>query len=281
MRTIPLIAVALTAAALAAAGGAAAHGAPTGAAAAAPQPIHGYEIVTGDPITVAAGAAAAASVPCPAGKRPLGGSVTIAKPTVTTTIASAYPRFHRWFAAVNNTGATTATFRLQAVCALPPPGYVILTNMRANASGRATARIRCPGDLVPLGGGAATTASGVGIDLNADNAQANPWVATATNLTGVRNRVVAVIVCARRPHGYTRNFSGFNTLPPHSVASETPDCPTATSQPLAGGVRASEDLDSVYVAGLELTGRGWRGSMANGSDQELLLRTSVTCADVD
>ena len=86
-----------------------------------PSAVAGYQIVSGDAVTLAPGTSGEAQVACPAGKRALGGGY-IADPSVQITSVIPAGAGTIWSAAgFNDSAASNAVIRTRVICAVVSP----------------------------------------------------------------------------------------------------------------------------------------------------------------
>jgi hypothetical protein len=165
----------------------------------AKRPRH-YAVLASGPLSVHAGSAAAAALPCPDAQRPFGGGAQSGSSSVAVGLQDTFPQreFNAWEVDVNNNTSADQSFRVFVICARPPRTYNVamgtITPLPPGSQRQVTAT--CPTGR-PLGGGALTTTSSPAVALESSAVTPNGWSASEDN-TGLFPGVIVVafVVCA-------------------------------------------------------------------------------------
>jgi hypothetical protein len=250
-RWLPVVATAaiLSAAAAAAPPAAAAQHPPAGTSASHPA---GYKIVHSGPLSAPPGTFdSGGSVACPAGTVVWGGGVVFfGGANASLTVNTSQPvGSSGWEARVNNTGATTVQFQVDAICANRPAGYKLVfhtVDNPPNTQSQATAT--CPSPKVLLGGGTLSSADQVTAFLT------SAWPKSSAKFTGYMFNGTAtdqsftvLAICGHKPAGY-KIASNSAAVDAGFTLSDGIACPTGTSV-LSGGAQDPDHVPVVQVGG--------------------------------
>jgi hypothetical protein len=227
----------------------------------------GYQVVSSGAVKAPPGASSSgAFATCPAGTVVWGGGVAFeGSPgpglTVNTTSPNGSSGWEGW---VNNTGATTAQFAADAICADRPAGYKIVSREVANPAGtQAHATATCPSPDVLLGGGALSTADEASAVLT------SAWPSTSVKFTGYlyngtafASNLIVDAVCGHKPTGY-KIVSDSHLVPSGGDLLDGLGCPAGTS-PLDGGAQVPSHVRAVQISGSINQGAvGWFIALGN------------------
>lgn len=221
---------------------------------AAPGASHppGYVIVHGGPFNATPGTFdSGGSATCPVGTVVWGGGVAfLGGSNPSLNVNTSQPSGSSgWEVRVNNTGATTVQFRVDAVCANRPTGYKLVfksVDNPPNTQSHATAI--CPSPKVLLGGGTLSTSD------QAPAVLTSAWPRTSAkftaymfNGTATDEQLDVLAICGHKPTGYhiASNSvvvdSGFTLF--DGIA-----CPAGTSV-LSGGTQDPDHVPAIQVGG--------------------------------
>jgi hypothetical protein len=251
-RWLPGIATAAllaTVAAAAAPPAAEAQHSPAGTSASHPP---GYKIVHGGPFNATPGTFdSGGSAACPTGTVVWGGGVVFfggSNPNLTVNTSQPVAS-SGWEARVNNTGATTVQFQVDAICANRPTGYKLVfrtVDNPPNTQSHATAT--CPAPKVLLGGGTLSSADQVTAFLT------SAWPKSSAKFTGYMFNGTAtdqtftvLAICGHKPAGYKIASNGAAVDPGFTLIDGI-GCPTGTSV-LSGGAQDPDHVPVVQVGG--------------------------------
>jgi hypothetical protein len=251
-RWLPVIATAALLSAAAAADAppaAAAQHFPAGTSASHPP---GYKIVHSGPFNAPPGTFdSGGSAACPAGTVVWGGGVAFSTgANANLTVNTSQPvGSSGWEVRVNNTGASTAQFLVDAICANTPAGYKLVfrtVDNPPNTQSQATAT--CPSPKVLLGGGTLSSADQVTAFLTSS------WPKSSAKFTGYMFNGTAtdqsftvLAICGHKPAGY-KIAANSAAVDPGFTLSDGIACPAGTSV-LSGGAQDPDHVPVVQVAG--------------------------------
>jgi hypothetical protein len=212
----------------------------------------GYKIVRAGPFNAPPSAFdSGGSATCPAGTVVWGGGVAFSggsNPSLT--VNTFQPAGSSgWEARVNNTGATTVQFVVDAVCANKPAGYKLVfktVDNPANTQSHATAT--CPSPKVLLSGGTLSTSDQVPAILT------SAWPKSSAQFTGYMlngtatdQKFTVLAICGQKPAGYKIASNGV-PLDPGFTLGDGIGCPAGTSV-LGGGTQDPDHVRVVQVGG--------------------------------
>jgi hypothetical protein len=162
-----------------------------------------------------------------------------------------------WLVSLRNTAAENRIVELRAVCVEPPPGYEVVGETAAVASGDVLRRIvACPAGTVALGGGAQVVGSGTG-DFRTNLLESAPdvvsgsattWAVAVRNNGGQERSMGFRAVCAEAPSGYEVIGSQV-TVDGDEHAGQAANCPAGTLV-VGGGVGPTSGLAVFFYPAL-------------------------------
>ena len=282
-RRLPGIAAALVPAiaAVAAASPAAAAGHAPAVISASHPP--GYQIVSSGLVNAPPGTFdSGTSVACPAGTVAWGGGVLFSgvSANANLNVNTSNPNGSSgWAARVNNTGATTEQFAVDAVCAKKPAGYKLVSQEVDNPPGsQSHSTATCPSPDVLLGGGTLSTSDQVGAILT------SAWPASPAKFTGYLYNGTATdaqfavyAICGHKPADY-KIASGSATVDPGFTLDDGIGCPPGTSD-LDGGAQVPGHVPAVQVGGSSDDGAGgWFIEVVNTGQSAEQANAYAICA---
>jgi hypothetical protein len=230
----------------------------------------GYKIVHAGPFNAPPSAFdSAGSAACPAGTVVWGGGVVFQGASANFTVNTSQPSGSSgWEARVNNAGATTVQFAVNAICANQPAGYKLVSRTvdnPPNTQSHATAT--CPAPKALLGGGTLSSADEVaGILTSAWPQSPAKFTGYMFNGTATDQTLTVLAICGHKPVGYK---IAANSVPadPGALLSDGIACPAGTSA-LSGGAQDPAQVPIVQVAGSINQGTGgWVIQMNNDDGQ--------------
>ena len=277
----------ITTAALVSAAAVAAAAPPAAAArhwAAATSASHppGYTIVRGGPFAAPPGAFdSGSSAACPPGTVVWGGGVFFvggSGPSLTVNTSQSSGS-GVWETRVNNTGTTTAQFRVDAICANKPTGYQLVFQTVDNPPNtQAHATATCPSPKVVLSGGTLSTSDQVAALLT------SAWPRSSAKFTGYEfngtatdAKLTVTAICGRKPAGYKITSNGA-AVDPGFTLDDGIACPAGTSA-VGGGTQDPDHVPVVQVGGsIDQGAFGWAINMNNTGQSAHQVDGYVICA---
>jgi hypothetical protein len=136
---------------------------------------------------------------CPHGSKPLGGGVSSSSFSVFASINTTVPAGPDWVADVTNASGDEVDFAVRAVCG-KVPGYTVTTgDVVLNPAGSHTLSFAtCPAPNVPIGGGAGSSTSNIGVNIGGMGTSGSDFVSSMNNATGVEFTSSTTAICAGR-----------------------------------------------------------------------------------
>jgi hypothetical protein len=254
--------------------------APSSAATAQPPPLKGYRTVIGSPVTVATQTQHRGTVLCPTGTVPLGGGVLVLSSDPLVSVNSSFPAFNGWVADVNNASANDTTIRPMVTCAIKPAHYKVVQRLGLSnpAATHTTAAVTCPTGTKPLGGGAASNAESLFVNLSSTAPSGTrAWQISENNATGTDHLVSVVAVCAS-VKGYSVVHGPVVSVPGNTVGSLGAGCPTGRVSTGGGAVIQSSSVGAYLNMTTFGDSRDWVSFATNTSAIPVKASTTVVCA---
>ena len=242
----------------------------------------GYQIIASGAASAPPGAFdSGAFATCPAGTVVWGGGVAFfGSPDANLTVNTSNPNGSGgWAARVNNTGATSTQFEVDAICANKPKGYKIVSQMADNPPGtQSHSTATCPSGDTLLGGGTLSTADQVAAILT------SAWPRSSAKFTGYMYNgttsdanFIVYAICGHKPAGY-KIVSESGPIGPGATLEEGIGCPTGTSA-LGGGAQALDHVPAVQVSGsIDQGPSGWSIALNNTGQSADQVDGYVICA---
>src|SRR5262249_41661286 len=131
------------------------------------------------------------------------------------------------------------------------------------AGTQARGSVQCPGQKVPLGGGAFVNGSDLSIGLASSFPSGRGWVVDVGNPTAAATSFRVRVLCARAPKLYTLSVGAFAPLPVGRSASAFAACP-AGSLPLGGGPDTSSNQPLADLTASFPSNQAWGVAELNG-----------------
>jgi hypothetical protein len=242
------------------------------------KPPRGYTLVNSPDVIAANGTQGFATVSCPSGLVPLGGSASIHSVNIRASVSSSFPIPGGWTVAVNNNTGSPLSFGADVVCARQPRNYSIVQSafVQNTAGSQDRAAVDCPRGSQPLGGGVDATSDSLAVNANSLFPSGRTWVARENNASPDANAIAAVAVCGKLP-GYTFVFSDpvLDGVGSHTLSFAT--CPAPTV-PVGGGGASNSPNIAVDLGGMGFGGDEFISSMNNASPVVVASSTVVICA---
>lgn len=237
-----------------------------------------YAVVDSGGFTAPAGQQAHGRAGCPAGTVPLGGGVRILTTSGFVHLSSSFPAGDGWVGVVNNAGSFGALFQVVAICAAPPPGYVLMRAPgAAGRNGQFTVIATCPVGTKLLGGGAIAYSQNLSVTLNGSfPTAANGWRNDLNSTAGVEVLFDSFAICGKRPAGYRFVQGTPVTNHPFSQARTTVPCPGA-KVPLSGGALSDSASPLTAMASSAPAGRAWSVTENNNIVDLHTVAANVIC----
>jgi hypothetical protein len=145
-----------------------------------------YAIVKGPLVPSLGGSQASSEVACPRGSKPLGGGVESSSGGLDVNINSTVPDGQSWFVRMNNAGPNTTDFSVRVVCGKLAGYTVVFGSGVVNPADSSTfSSASCPAPTVPIGGGAASDAFSIGVNVGGMAVSGSGFVSFMHNASGV------------------------------------------------------------------------------------------------
>lgn len=164
------------------------------------KPPRGYAVVQSAIVDNPSGAQTTALATCPAGTKPLGGGASSSSSSPFVGINSTFPDGASWRVDENNASASDAGLKSFAICGRLA-GYKVVEGPAAltGANTVTPITVTCPSPTVPIGGGAISDTTSVGVNLNTTSVDdENGWTSWVANASGVDFVASPIVVCAGR-----------------------------------------------------------------------------------
>jgi hypothetical protein len=161
----------------------------------AQQPRH-YSIVFGNAVDNPSGSQVVAQARCPTGSQPLSGGPFSSSFQLFTNVNTTINSQHGWTVVENNASAEDDSVTADVICAkingyLAVPGQTVV-----NPAGSQTfSTSSCPAPSVVVGGGTASNAPSVGVNVNSSIIDANGWDSYENNASGVDFQELTTAIC--------------------------------------------------------------------------------------
>jgi hypothetical protein len=163
------------------------------------RPPTSYSIVNGPLVPNQGGTQASSEAECPPGSEPLGGGVESSASGVDSNINSTIPDGQSWFVKMNNAGGNAINFSVRAVCG-KLAGYTVVfgSGVVNPADTSSLTSASCPALTVPIGGGAASNAFSISVNMGGMEASGSDFVSSMHNASGVDFISSTYALCAGR-----------------------------------------------------------------------------------
>jgi hypothetical protein len=160
------------------------------------QPKH-YSIVQSDQVLNPAASHTTGAATCPIGSKPLGGGALSNSSSTFVNLNSTFPKGSSWRVAENNSTTTDKSFSVFAVCG-KLAGYQVLQGLDLPTPGGAQSlvSVTCPDSQLAISGGALSSSSSIGVNLNGSTIDGRNWNSWINNSTAVNATARPIVVCA-------------------------------------------------------------------------------------
>jgi hypothetical protein len=137
---------------------------------------------------------------CPTGTVVLGGGAESNAADLHVGLNSSFPLSagNGWRMSLNNGSAADLFPTTFAICAKAPDGYAVVRGdaVRSRAGAETSAFAGCAGNAVPLGGGAASRAGDLRVDIGSLSPEAHGWTSLEHNASTLAAPLATRVVCA-------------------------------------------------------------------------------------
>ena len=224
-----------------------------------------------------------ANAQCPAGTKAVGGGAVFDNENIFENMQSSEPVDGGvfWQAIVTNVSNRADSFRAFAVCVAKVSNYKIVvgTSVDNPAGAQTGASVSCPSGTVLFGGGASSSGTR-DVNLNVSAPNGAKWTVFMNNASTADASVRAVVVCGRKPAGYSVVAGADTEVEPYGQSEADVSCPT-NHKVLGGGGYSASTSTSVDLNATEAVGSGsWQATQ----DDETSVGTDETayavCATV-
>jgi hypothetical protein len=163
------------------------------------RPPTGYSVVNGPLAPSPGGTQASSEAECPPGTKPLGGGVATSSNGLDSNINSTIPDGESWFVKMSNSGGDAVNFSVRAVCGTLAGYTVVFGSGVVNpADTSSLSSASCPAPTVPIGGGAASNALSVSVNIGGMGPSGSDFVSSMHNASGVDFISSTYALCASR-----------------------------------------------------------------------------------
>jgi hypothetical protein len=241
----------------------------------------GYQVVDSGLLTAAPFAQTTGRVTCPGSTVVLGGGALLPSSSTDVNLNSSFPSGrHTWIAIVNNRTTSFTTFSVQAVCAVKPLGYTVVTASATSLAGLQAHQLAlCPGRKVPIGGGEQTGSTSLVVNVNTSIPNGPVWTVEMNNGSTLAQTFLVFAICARKPVGYALVSSGPVANPSGEQSGAQVTCP-ANTVPFGGGAFSTSRSLAVNINTtnpLSLV-NGWQVFENNASPDDAQVSAFLVCA---
>lgn len=241
----------------------------------------GYVEVVSALLTDAAGTQTTGTAVCPAGKSLVGGGAVISSTSLSENINSSIPSADglTWRVYVNNSSATSGTFRVYAICVKKLAVYSVVagTGIDNPAGAQNSATVTCAKGTFPLGGGGFASSGSTAVNLNTSIPITRGWRTDVNNASTGDNTATAYVICGKKRPGYAEVTGTTTTINPSSQGSATVTCPAGTLV-LSGGAFSSSGSTAVNLnSTLPISTTTWQSYEDNATTGTNSLTAYAVC----
>jgi hypothetical protein len=241
-----------------------------------------YTVVRSAMLAAGAGVQTRGTVSCPAGTVVFGGGALIFGNHLDINLNSSFPSGdgNGWLADVNNAGAATGLFLVQAVCGKAPRRYQIVasTSFSVNAGSQATGSVACPRGTAVLGGGSLSGSGSLAVNINSTFPQFNGWRTDQNDNAAFATTFGVLAICGKAPRSYTIVVGTEQPNPPSMQSNAIAECP-AGELPLGGGAISGTGSPTVDLNTSIASDDKWSVFEDNtGQDTGVTIQAYAICA---
>lgn len=243
--------------------------------------LAGYRQVSSATFTDPANSQVVGTVACPANSVVVGGGAVITSSSLSEDLNASAPLTDgvTWRAYVNNSGATSGTFRVYAVCVKKVAKYAVVagTAVTNNAGTQTSASVTCPKGTVPLGGGGFASSGSTAVAINTSIPLAKGWRVDVNNGSTGTNMATAYAVCGKKPAGYAQVAGTPTTIGAGVQAAASAVCPSGTLVLGGGGFSSSGSTATNLNTTIPSSTTGWESFENNGTTSSNTLTAYAVC----